>query len=64
MGGVKMKNSPNMADVGNLLPVFRTTSMVLVESPDRTSWSAMSLEAQDPTWKRLAIPPGTTATRQ
>jgi RNA polymerase sigma factor (sigma-70 family) len=42
--------------------VFRTTSVILVESPDRTALEAMSLDTSDTTWRRLAIPPGTTAT--
>jgi hypothetical protein len=43
------------------LPVYRTESFLLAESPDRTAWEGMSLETQDSTWRRLQLPPGTTA---
>jgi RNA polymerase sigma factor (sigma-70 family) len=55
------KNSPNVVDPWNPLPVFRTASILLVESPDRTAWEGMSLETRDSTWQRLQLPPGTTA---
>jgi RNA polymerase sigma factor (sigma-70 family) len=57
---VRMKNSPNI-DVRRPLPGMRMTSMVLVESPDRTAWEAMSLEIEHPAWRKIELPPGTTA---
>jgi len=57
---VRMKNSPNM-DKRKVLPSIRTASMVLVESPDRTAWEAMSLEIEHPAWRKIELPPGTTA---
>jgi hypothetical protein len=50
---------PEQQPVG--IGVFRTTSVILVESPDRTALEAMSLEASGTAWRRLEIPPGTTA---
>src|SRR5579883_1979215 len=57
---IRLKNMPTLAVGG--LPVLRTASLLLVESPDRTAWEGMSLETRDSTWKRLQLPPGMTAT--
>ena len=35
--------------------------MVLVESPDRTAWEALSLEIEHPGWSKVELPRGTTA---
>ena len=55
-----MKNAPNIAPQ-NVLPSLRTESMVLVESPSRTAFEAMSLEIEHPAWRKIELPPGTTA---
>ena len=55
-----MKNAPNIAPK-NVLPSLRTGSMVLVESPSRTAFEAMSLEIEHPAWRKIELPPGTTA---
>jgi len=52
------KNLPNLTGPRDPLPVFRTESILLVESPDGTSLEAMSLETDNPKWQRLSIPPG------
>jgi hypothetical protein len=56
-----VKNAPALAEAGNPLPVFRSSSILVVESPDRTAWQAMSLEAADTRWQKLTFPPGITA---
>ena len=60
---VRMKNSPEPRHAEKFLPGIRirTASMVLVESPDRTAWEAMSLEIDHPAWRKIELPPGTTA---
>lgn len=60
----RKKNSPRF-------PGVRTSSMVLVESPDRTAWQAYSLVKEHPMagshdkvhpgWMKVELPPGTTA---
>ena len=55
------KNSPYVVLPWDPLPVYRTASFLLAESPDRTAWEGLSLETQDSTWRRLQLPPGTTA---
>jgi hypothetical protein len=57
----RLKNSPNLVEPRKGLPVFHVGSILLVESPDRTAWEGMSLETQDSSWRRLQLPPGTTA---
>jgi len=52
------KNLPTLTGPRDSLPVFRTGSILLVESPDRTTLEAMSLESDNPDWRRLTIPPG------
>ena len=57
---VRMKNSPNLGSrTGG--PSLRTASIVLVESPDRTTWEALSLEIEHPAWSKVQLPPGTSA---
>jgi hypothetical protein len=53
---------PNAVDLGHPLPVFRSSSILVVESPDRRSWQAMSLDSEDVAWQKLSIPAGVTAT--
>jgi len=57
--GTGLKNSPNIqprkAD-----GTIRTSSMVLVQSPDRSALQAMSLELDRPRWDKFQFPPGTT----
>ncbi len=58
------KNAPNMVDPANPLPIYRTPSILIVESPDRRAIQAMSLEAGDQdeaVWHKLTLPPGVTA---
>ena len=53
-----------MVDPADPLPIFRTPSILVVESPDRTAIQAMSLEAGDQdeaVWHKLTLPPGVTA---
>jgi RNA polymerase sigma factor (sigma-70 family) len=64
------KNSPNI-DIRRGFPGVRTSSMVLVESPDRTAWQALSLvkdfphagnlDKVQPGWMRVDLSLGTTA---
>jgi RNA polymerase sigma factor (sigma-70 family) len=56
------ENRPNAVDLGHRLPVFRSSSILVVESPDRRSWQAMSPESEDVAWQKLPIPAGVTAT--
>jgi hypothetical protein len=37
--------------------MLRTQSIIVVEGADGTSWEAMSVEDEHPTWYRLTIPP-------
>ena len=56
------KNEPNMAR--HQLPVLRSASILVVESADRGSLQAMSLDSvgnHEGTWQKLPIPPGITA---
>ena len=63
-------NSPNI-DLRQRLAGVRTSSMVLVESPDRTAWQALSLVKEHPMtgsmdkvhpgWMKIELSPGTTA---
>ena len=57
---VRMKNSPNIGS-RRAMASIRTESMVLVESPDRTAWEALSLEIEHPGWSKVELPRGTTA---
>jgi RNA polymerase sigma factor (sigma-70 family) len=57
---VQFKNAPNI-DMRKVLPSIRTASMVLVESPDRTAWEALSLAIEHPAWRKIELPSGTTA---
>ena len=57
---VRKKNSPNL-DPRRGGPSFRTASIVLVESPDRTTWEALSLAIDQPAWSKVQLPAGTTA---
>jgi RNA polymerase sigma factor (sigma-70 family) len=57
---VRMKNAPNL-DSRKVLPSIRTASMVLVESPGRTAWEALSLAIEHPAWRKIELPPGTRA---
>jgi RNA polymerase sigma factor (sigma-70 family) len=36
---------------------LRSQSIIVVQGADGTSWEAMSVDAEHPTWKRLTIPP-------
>ena len=56
----RAKNSPNIDNRRSSVAI-RTDSMVLVQSPDRTAWEAMSLELDRPRWDRFKLSPGTTA---
>ncbi len=55
--GSVLKNYPKLTDAFHPLPVFRSTSILVVESPDRTALEAMSLEIDRPVWRRLPFPP-------
>ena len=56
------KNSPNLVGFRDQLPIFGTKSILVVESPDRMSWEAMSLESGNrTTWQKLSFPPGIQA---
>ena len=55
------KNSPNLVGPRESLNVFQMKSILVVESPDRASWEAMSLEGNDATWQKLSFPPGIKA---
>jgi RNA polymerase sigma factor (sigma-70 family) len=56
----QFKNLPNL-DSRGVLPSIRTGTMVLVQSPDRTAWEAMSLYIEHPAWRKIEVSPGTTA---
>jgi RNA polymerase sigma factor (sigma-70 family) len=66
----RKKNFPNI-DMRRRFAGVRTSSMVLVESPDRTAWQALSLvkgfpptgslDPVQPVWMRFDLSPGTTA---
>ncbi len=56
------KNSPSMADIRDPIPVFRSSSIILVENPDGKGFAAMSTETEDGEWKRYELPPGQKAT--
>jgi RNA polymerase sigma factor (sigma-70 family) len=57
---VHRKNFPNL-DHRRVGSSMRTASIVLVESPDRTAWDAMSLEIEHPAWSKVQLPPGMSA---
>ena len=42
------------------VPMLRSQSIIVVQSPDRTSWEAMSLEGHSPTWSKASFPPEIT----
>ena len=54
---IRMKNSPKI-DFQRAMASIRTASMVLVESPDRTAWEALSLEIEHPDWSKVELPTG------
>jgi RNA polymerase sigma factor (sigma-70 family) len=56
----RSKNAPKLATRGGL-STLRTESLVLVESPDRDAWQAISLEIEHPAWSKVELSPGTTA---
>ena len=46
------------------MPIFRSSAILVVESPDRTAIQAMSLEAgtmAEAVWDKFTLPPGVTA---
>jgi RNA polymerase sigma factor (sigma-70 family) len=58
------KNAPNLIDPRHPLGVVRSSSILVVQSPDRTAIEAMSLDAGDQaaaSWQRFTIPPGVSA---
>jgi hypothetical protein len=55
------KNAPNVTDPRHPFPIFRSSAILTVESPDRRSIQAMSLEADRAIWDRLTLPPDVTA---
>jgi hypothetical protein len=60
------KNSPNLADAFHPMPLFRSADIIVVESPDRTTIQAMSLELVDhagdaAAWDKFTLPQGVTA---
>jgi RNA polymerase sigma factor (sigma-70 family) len=63
------KNAPNVIDAHQPFPGFRFSTMVLVQSPDRSAWQALSLIKERPQsgtmdkvpyWTTLELPQGTT----
>ncbi len=58
----RLKNSPNI-DPRKVRTWIRTSTMVLVQSADRTAWQGMSLEFDRyrPQWSTIRLLPGTTA---
>ncbi len=56
----RMVNSMNL-DIQGPIAAIRTESMVLVESPDRTAWEALSLEIEHPGWSKVKLSRDTTA---
>jgi hypothetical protein len=57
------KNTPNLID-SRESPVFRVSSLLVVQSPDRTAIQAMSLDAGDQAaavWAKFTVPPGVSA---
>jgi RNA polymerase sigma factor (sigma-70 family) len=56
----KVKNAPKIERNKHFVQL-RTDSMVLVQSPDRTAWMAMSLQHVQPQWATFKLPRGTTA---
>ncbi len=58
---VPPKNSPNMADSQDPIPVVRLGSIRMVESPDGKAFAAMSVEHGDGEWRRYELPAGQTA---
>jgi RNA polymerase sigma factor (sigma-70 family) len=60
--GLPGKNAPNLTDIGNPFPIFRSSAILVAESPDRRSIQAMSLEADEATWDKLTLPSGVTGT--
>jgi RNA polymerase sigma factor (sigma-70 family) len=57
----RLKNSPNMVGPWEPMGTHGMRSYLVVESPDRTSLQAMSLEGFGGTWKKLPLPPGIKA---
>jgi hypothetical protein len=55
-----LKNASNMAPQGAISQI-RVDSLILVESADRTSWNAVTLDMDNPAWSKVQLPPGTTA---
>jgi RNA polymerase sigma factor (sigma-70 family) len=55
----RLKNFPNVEQ--HRAVAIRTSSMVIVQSPDRSALQAMSLELDHPRWDKFQFPPGTTA---
>jgi RNA polymerase sigma factor (sigma-70 family) len=65
MLGVTPKNSPNMADFRDPIPVRRSQSILVIESPDGKGVAAISTEFEhfeNNDWKRYEFPTGQTAT--
>ena len=60
-----LKNSPNLADFRDPIPVLRSQSILVIESPDGKGVAAMSTEFEhfeNNDWKRYQFPTGQTAT--